>query len=200
NTTIDVPATQRVTDLEPADVTVDEENGRITGVIKTAAGDITKTITLLPDTNSLRIEYDFDLKLNYPLSFRTGIVAINPEAFARDSLFYRCHNGGREAETFLLKDIDHISPDPLSLLVSARTALGNTTGVFDMGDASKYIRIRTEPSELATVPALTFKRVGETYFYRVAQSLSEVDDTAKVRRDTPIPHFKFAMEISATRG
>ncbi|MCR4325550.1 MAG: glycoside hydrolase family 57 [Patescibacteria group bacterium] len=199
NTTVDIPATQRVTDLGPADVTIDEKNGRITGVVKTPAGDIMKTITLLPDTNSLRIEYDFDLALKYPLSFRTGIVAMNPEAFERDSLFYRCHNGGREAEKFLLKDVVNISPDPLSLLVSARTALGNTTGVFDMGDASKYIRIRTEPSELATVPILTYRRAGETFFYRVAQTLAEVDDTGKVRRDTPVPHFKFGMEISAVR-
>lgn len=200
NTTIDVPARMRITDLEFAtDVRTDEETGTIVGLIKTPAGTIKKRIVLSSDGPTLAIFYEFDLKLTYPLSFRTGIIALNPESFKRETLFYRCNNGGREPETFMLKNVESISSDPLSLLVSTRMALGNTTGVFDMGDASKFVRVSTDLTQLAAAPIITFKRTGDTYFYRVAYSLSEVDDTAKVRADAPIPRFRFGFRISAHR-
>ena len=202
NTVIDVPAIVRITDLEPVeDVAVyDGADGRVhvTGTVRMENGTVAKHIVLDGEAGTVTFAYDFDLVQGTPARFHTGLLTFNPEAFDRASLFYECHNGGREPERFPLSESASIECDPVSLLVSCSTILGNTTGRLVIGDARAQLVIETDPAELAALPFVAFTDTGERYFLRSAFSLAEFDDTTRLREGAPLPRFRFHMTLSAT--
>lgn len=201
NTNIDIPGHMRITDLEPAKEMRIEHTPQGTTVsaqMETPAGTIRKILTFLPSIPSIKISYNFDLALTTPTSFRTGNVNINPEVFAQDSLWYACHNGG-EREMHTLANVEEIDPSPLNVLCSARTALGNTTGLLEMGDARFSLWIRTNMDELAALPMMVYRKTEESYFFRALYSLAEFDDTVAVSRGEPLPKFHFTLEIGAKK-
>lgn len=201
NTNIDIPGHMRVTDLEPAqDVAIVHGRGgtSVSARMETPAGTIHKTIHFLPSVPSIRISYEFDLALTSPTSMRTGNVNLNPEAFTESELFYRTSNGGAP-ETYMLDSVAEIDPSPLNVLCSARTALGNTEGLLEMGDKQKKVWVKTRMDELAALPMMMLRRTKESYFLRVLYSLAEFDDTVAVSRGEPLPKFRFSIEIGAKK-
>ncbi len=202
NTRIEIPGKISVTDLESAkDIVISHSPAGtvVEGSIETPAGTIKKKIIFKPSVPSVTIAYEFNLSLTAPLSFKTGNVTLNPEAFMQDKLFYRTHNGGKSPETFLMHGVEEIDPGPLSLLCSARTALGNTTGLFEFGDDKKHVWVKTNMDELAALPMLMYRKTKESYLFRVMYSLAEFDDTVAVRGNDPLQHLKFSIEIGAKK-
>lgn len=203
NTVIDVPAVARITDLEPAeDIEVfDGAAGtvQVTGRVRMQNGTVTKHITINGTDGSVTLAYAFELTQGTPAQFHTGLLTFNPEAFERSSLFYACHNGGREREQFPLTRSSSIECNPVSLHVSCSTILGNTTGHLIVGDAHTQLHIETDPSELATLPFVAFTDMGATYFLRSAFSLAEFDDTTRLREGAELPAFRFRMTLRASQ-
>lgn len=202
NTKIEIAGKMNVTDLEPAeDISIQHTAAgtQISVLIKTHAGSIRKKLLFKPSVPSITLSYDFDLSLSGPLSFRTGNVTLNPEAFKRKTLFYRTHNGGIEPETFSLRDAGEIDVRPLNILCSARTALGNTEGLFECGDSTSLVTVRTRMHELAALPMVMYRTTKESYFFRIMYSLQEFDDTIAVRGDQPFERRHFTVEISARK-
>jgi hypothetical protein len=113
---------------------------------------------------------------------------MNPAAFDRNTLFFRTHNGGNGEETFQVAggDIDHGSA--VSFQVSACNGIGVTGGVVELGDALRSMRVIIDKTESAMIGLVTYRRVGETYFYRVSFSAGEMDETrhSKVEKQDPI--------------
>lgn len=201
NTTVEVPGRERITDLSAAhevNVSNDGAGGTVVrGTIRTHAGPITKKITLYPEGRRLTLDYSFELAVTPPLSFRTGIMTLNPAAFNLATLAYSCRNGGKESEWFACKDAQHISTDPVSLLVSSGMMLGNTSGELELGDAAKKIILRTPMSRGAQLPMIKFLKTGDTFLFRAAYSLSEFDDTTALHGGEPLPRSTFFLELSA---
>jgi hypothetical protein len=86
-------------------------------------------------------------------SLRLGHVTLLPDAFDWEKLSLTTHNGGKDCETFSLKDslVDHGAP--VSFLVSSSHGLGLTEGWAEIGDGKTTIRIDVDR---ATAPLLGF--------------------------------------------
>ena len=135
-------------------------------------------------------ELDGCLKLHYRIdwpsydsgSLRLGFITLNPDAFNRDEVIYRSHNGGKKAETLMCRgSFDH--GQPVSYLVSANQVLGLTQGELEIGDQRIQIRAKLDLAE-CRAHAQVFKRnIVDSHMTRVGFSLSEADDTSRgVRR------------------
>ena len=103
-------------------------------------------------------------------------MTLLPEAFVREQLYYRTHNGGA-LETFVLDGLRVDHGQPVSLLISASHALGLTEGWIELGDPTRRVRIQLDPCQAACVGLLTYRAVKNTYFCRLAFSAGEIDDT-----------------------
>jgi hypothetical protein len=111
-------------------------------------------------------------------SLRLGHITINPKLFDQNNLFYCTHNGGDFTEKFLLKDesINHLAP--VSSLVTANSGLGVTEGLIELGDHRRLVRIQVDKSTAALTGHIVYAPVDEKYFFRVAFSAMEMDDTS----------------------
>lgn len=202
NTVIDVPGMERITDLELARdvrVTTREHQTIVTGTVPLGSGCVKKRITFDDASRTVSVEYDFSIEQLSPAVFHTGLLTFNPEAFNRATLFYATTNGGTDEEVFSLADVLGVRSDPTSLLVSSRSMLGNTRGLLQVGDQDLVVSITTDMSECAALPLLSFDRVGKTYFLRTAFSLSEFDDTTRLRAGSLLQIPPFALHISAQK-
>ncbi|MBI4088152.1 AAC(3) family N-acetyltransferase [Candidatus Kaiserbacteria bacterium] len=199
HTDIKIPGHKEVSDLGKVAVLISGNNVasadsvKIEADIKVDFGTIRKHVVIYKNEPRIDITYDFELKDLPPASFRTGIMTFNPEAFDLKTLFYRSSNGGKGADRFDLGDSDAISAGPISLLVSARSALGNTDGVLEIGDRYKSIVIRTDMAQLAALPMLHFVPLEATFLLRTLFSLAETDDTSFVLRPK---HTSFKRRFS----
>ena len=163
-------------------------------------GFIEKTITIFSHKNEVELDYLFHLMIPDPVSWRTGFITLKPEAFDGDSLYFACHNGGKNIERFSLRNVNSIDKDPVSLMVSAPSALGNTAGLLELGDAKKKILIETDMSQCASLPMIHFRRLPGTFFLRSFYSLGEIDDTTFAQvTGKEIYKAHFSMTISAKK-
>jgi hypothetical protein len=180
HTIIEVPGKQKITDLDPVyshSLGGNLEYLPIKANIKVGFGTISKTILVYIRENRIDLNYEFDFE-NLPLAvFHSGIITFNPEDFDLNSLYYGCHNGGREKEIFPLSKIKSINSGPVSFLVSSQNALGNTQGHLEIGDRKKSIILKTDMERLAVLPMINFIRLSNNFFLRVLFSLGEIDDT-----------------------
>jgi len=142
-------------------------------------GVLWKTYYVYVDKPRVDLVYDFNLDNFYPLSFRLGIVTINPASFDINHLRYSTVNGGNIPEIFYLKGKTIHQDDPVSLSVSTHHCLGATEGWLDISDNKKGIAIITDKSQLYSVPLLHFEEVKKSFFLRVYSSISEMDDTTR---------------------
>jgi hypothetical protein len=172
---------RKVTDLENCEPATAWVNGQfeVSASIATSLGGIRKTWTFQTDSASVGLRYE----LNWPKpllgSLRLGHVTLLPEAFARDSLFYATHNGGQGLESFKLSSERVEHGRAVSFLVSASHALGVTGGLVDLGDHGNILRVQTDKSASALVGMISYQPVKETFFYRLAFSAREMDETSK---------------------
>ena len=164
-------------------------------------GTIKKTVSIYKSAPRIDITYDFDLKDLPPASFRSGILTLNPEAFDLKTLYYRSMNGGNDQDTFNLGDSGAITAGPLSLLVSARSALGNTGGVLEIGDKFRSVVLTTDMTQSAALPMINFAPLPSTFLLRTLYSLAEIDDTSLGLRTKHSPFKRrFSLSISPKKA
>lgn len=201
---VEFPGAGRVTDLNPTEpswqtwVCGARRGIRVSASVETPLGAVTKTFEVCAGEPRVRLVYEFDWDTPQHGTFRTGFVTVLPEAFDRSSLFYRTHNGGAQAETFLLQGRDVCHGSAVSSLVSARSGLGATEGLVTLGDARRQIHVRFDPAEAAALPMVEYRDVADVYWLRLVFSLGELDETRALRgtEQKPEPAPRFSLEIS----
>jgi hypothetical protein len=186
---MEIPAQPKVTDLvsipNPEALQATTAGRPLKFSVPFGNGRIEKEIWFDSSLSELCLRYHFAVNKVPPASLRTCIITVNPAVFDKESLYYACHLGGEHKEVFKLAGVQQISPGPVSLNVSARTALGATDGVLELGDAKRKIILRTNPAECAALPLLHYASLPNTFFLRVLYSLREFDDTTFLTQRRP---------------
>ncbi len=141
-------------------------------------GTLWKTYYLYRDDPRVDCRYHFRLNDLRPLSFRLGMLTLNPGAFVREDLHYSTTNGGWEPETFPLVGKTVMHDEPVSVLVTSHGCLGATEGWVDISDRDKGIAVITDLSDMYSVPMMHYEETEGSYFCRVYTSLGEYDETA----------------------
>lgn len=175
------PGKAQVTDLSPVEAWLREEGEwlSICAKAETGLGPVEKEWRLYRNAPRLDLLYRFDWE-TLPLGvLRLGHITANPEAFDPDTLWYETHNGGSKPERFLLNGTDFDHGRPVSHMVSASTALGMTEDVLTFGDDKRVVTIRAQREQSAIVPMIVWRHLRQGFFFRVAFSAAEIDDTAK---------------------
>lgn len=202
---LETPGQPKVTDLNiveaSASISEDKSFVIISAHVPTMMGSVHKSYYIYRDASTVKLHYELDWQ-EIPIgSLRLGHITFIPSSFERDSLFYRTHNGGTQQETFMInhKEFDHGSP--VSFLVSANSGVGMTAGVIEMGDARRFINITVDKGMGALIGMLTYKETKDSYFYRLALSASEMDDTSRSKSsvDKIIPR-NFCLTICANQA
>jgi hypothetical protein len=192
----EAPGKPKATDLAPCEPSVNWEGSILTiaASLPSSIGPIEKIWRIDDAAGTLELQ----LQLNVPApaqgSLRLGHVTLNPEAFDADSLCFRTNNGGSLAETFSLSDQPVQHGRPVSFLVSANQALGMTEGWIELGDARHCVRIDVDKGAAALLGLVTFQTAAPDYFFRLALTAKELDDTAK---PAEAQHISARMTLSA---
>jgi hypothetical protein len=180
---LEMPGRPKITDLEQVQPAVANPEGggwtEATAAIPTHLGEIRKTVRVSWGEPRVELLYSLGWRRMPVGSLRLGYVTLNPEAFDRQGLRYRTHNGGRDIETFPLADtrVDH--GGAVSFLVSAAQCLGATGGLVELGNAGRTLRVEVDRSAGALAPMVTYREVADRYFCRLAWSAGEVDETRR---------------------
>jgi len=189
---IESPGQPKVTDLEIIEPEINEQDTiTVQAIISTRIGIIKKQIKVFNNEPKVELTYNFDLKMPTLSSVRVGIITLMPEAFDKDSLFYKTVNGGFLAEKFNLKNKAVKHQESVNALISSGHCLGATDGWIELGDKDKYIRIQTNKEKCYNTPMIQYQNVDNSYFCRVYHSLQEIDETSK-------PGADFCREIKFT--
>lgn len=203
NLVFEAPAQHKVTDLEPI---IDPtwtigEDGAVTvnGIVKTSLGPIRKQLIIGAEPGAVEVSFELDWPTKSVGSLRLGFVTLLPGAFDGASLYYRTHNGGQDAETFLLAGAVVEHGAPVSALVSATDALGVTTGVLEIGDCDKALTIEVDKTESALVGMITHHPLGRQFFCQALFSAEEIDDTRRLDPNELRGPLVARMRISARR-
>jgi len=190
---MEMPGQPKIADLIPVDPVVSEsEDGELIFVsvdVNTLNGPVRKQISINNKNSNIELTYTFDWT-KFPIgSFRLGHTTVLSNSFDKDTLFYRTHNGGDKLETFYptSKRVDHGSA--VSFLTSSNCAVDLTYGCIEMGDSSRFIRLSYDKSIASMIGLITYIETGNDYFYRLALSATEMDDTSrkKIIDSTYIP-------------
>jgi len=192
------PGQSKVTDLNPTEPEIhqSENEVRVKGTVATLLGPVQKTVIVSLPEPSVALEYQISWETAPTGALRLGYITLNPEAFERGSLFLQTHNGGFEAEDFLLcgHRVEHETP--VSFLVSAQSGLGITEGQLDVGDAGTRLHVELSKGELAVIGLVTYREMGEKYFYRISFSAGELDETRRAK-DTLPANLSFNVRLSS---
>jgi len=178
---LEAPGQPKVADLNPVEPLIEQsELGiEISAEVGTPLGLVKKSILAYRKVPMVAIEYCLAWKSLPSGSLRLGHITLNPEAFERSSLFFRTHNGGFEWERFNLTEaaggFDH--GKPISFLVSASQGLGLTEEVVELGDSQRSLLIEVDKTAAALIGLITYRPVGQSYFYRLSLSAREMDET-----------------------
>jgi len=126
-----------------------------------------------------RLDWEF-----FPLgSLRLGHITLIPAAFERETLHCCTHNGGYAEERFFVDEsyVDH--GKACSLLVSATQGIGITEGDIELVDAQHCLRVEVDKSSAALIGLITYRQVEDSYFFRLALSALEMDETSRLNGD-----------------
>ncbi len=200
HTSIDIPMRPEMTDLgHVTNVYVKNEPAyiEVSGDMVIDAGTIHKTARVYKQDSKIDYSFSFDLKGVSPSSFRSGIFTFIPGSFDHKTLYYGSHNGGEDIEHFSLAESRNINPTLVSSLVSSRMALGNTEGVFVVGDKDKQLILKTDMGQVAGLPMLQFSDMPreETFLLRVLYSLGEFNETSFLAEQRAARKFSFTVSI-----
>lgn len=186
----EAPGEHKVTDLEWCEARLSHEpNGDVIAVahIETPNGPIIKTMRF----HARQPRIDFDLLFAWERwgrgSLRLGHITLLPDAFDWECLTLTTHNGGKNCETFPLKDhtIEHGAP--VSFLVSCSHGFGMTEGWAEIGDADVRIKVEVERETAPLLGLLTHRRIGGSLFCQLILSALEFDETCKPEPYRPGP-------------
>jgi Glycosyl hydrolase family 57 len=194
------PGKAQVTDLSPVEASLATEANwlSIRAKLKTALGPVEKELRLHRDASRLDLFYRLDWPVQPLGVLRLGHVTANPEAFDADTMWYETHNGGTAPERFALNGTDFDHGRPVSHLVSASTALGMTEDAISFGDARRHVTIAVAREQTAAVPMVVWRRLKQGFFFRIAFSAGEIDDTIKVGDPSRAEHWPMAIGFSLT--
>jgi hypothetical protein len=195
--TFEIPGQPKVTDLNPVQPQFHkgEDWLDIRADVPTPLGLVQKNYRLFDDGHRLQLEWRLEWE-KYPSgSLRLGHVTLNPQAFERDSLYFRTQNGGYGEETFSLNgtEIDHGAP--VSSLVSANCGLALTGGWIELGDSEKRVRVEIDQGLAALLAMLQYKATRSAYFCRLSFSAQEMDETRNLQSRTAEPIACRAMRL-----
>ena len=193
------PGQTKVTDLNPVEPKVENNKScvNISGTISTPLGSVYESIRVFNDIPLMELNYRLDWEF-FPLgSLRLGNITLNPAAFKRETLHYCTHNGGYSEETFALNknDVDH--GDACSFLVSTTQGIGITEGAIELGDAQHCLRVEVDKSNAALIGLITYRQVNNTYFFRLALSALEMDETSRLNGGE-VQGFPQSIRLSLT--
>ena len=180
---LEVPGQPKIADLNPVDpVITKSQDGEIIYIsvdVETLQGPVRKQILLHNDISVVELTYSFDWTKIPIGSFRLGHVTMPSKSFDRDTLYYRTHNGSHQPDTFNLatKRVEH--GRAVSFLTSSNCAVDLTYGCIEMGDSNHFIRLSYDKSIASMVGLITYIETGSDYFYRLALSAAEMDDTSR---------------------
>jgi hypothetical protein len=194
----EAPGEHKVTDLEWCEASVTHEDGDtiVSARIDTPKGPIEKTMRF----SATEPRVDFELAFHWSDwgkgSLRLGHITLLPDAFDWATLSLTTHNGGKDAETFSLKDTEVDHGAPVSFLVSCSHGIGMTEGWAELGDATTRIRVEVDRATAPLLGLLTHKRVGGSLFCQLALSALELDETRKPCAIVNAPRrFKFGVRL-----
>ena len=121
-----------------------------------------------------------------------------PNSWDKKSLYYATHNGGSELEIFNLKTSFNHSEN-LSYQISSVNGLGNTNGLFIIGDKFKKVIFKTNLLKSALIPKVIFKNIDNSYLLRVIFSAQEIDDNFKPNDNEQIidTEITLSLELSS---
>ncbi len=203
NLVFEAPAQHKVTDLGAAvDVTWEDDGAGgviVHGTVPTALGPVKKELRIGGERGGVGLSFELEWQTKPIGSLRLGFVTLLPGAFDDASLFYRTHNGGRDAETFPLagRVVEHGAP--VSALVSASHALGVTNGVLEFGDREKTLTIEIDKTASALVGMISHYPLGRQVFCQSMFSAEEIDDTRKLDPMQSQRTLVVRMRLSARR-
>lgn len=190
------PGRPKLTDLVRVDpkVSVNNSSATISASIPSALGPIEKCWTVTEPDGYLGLHYKIDWANYESGSLRLGYVTLNPDAFHRDEIIYRSHNGGPSLETLAcMGSFDH--GQPVSYLVSANQVVGLTQGKLEIGNHQIQIRAEVDLLESRAHAQVFKKDILDSHMTRVAFTLSEADDTSRGSRSL---FGDFKVKFSAT--
>lgn len=192
------PGKPQVTDLSPVAplVSVEADRQIIRGTVATALGPVEKELRLYRETPRVDVLYRLDWPVPPLGVLRLGYVTANPEAFDGDTMWYETHNGGDRPERFYLNGTDFDHGRPVSHLVSANTALGMTEGVMSFGDGRRRIVVGALHEQTAAVPMVMWRRLKQGFFFRIAFSAGEIDDTVRTGDPSRTEHWPLTLGFS----
>jgi len=169
----------------------------ISADITTSLGSINKQVIIISDLTKVDICYHLDWPKTGPGSLRLGHITLNPQTFFEESLLYCTHNGGDHLETYRFNNKKITQGDSVSFLVSAQTGLGLTKGEIILGDSKQQLCIKISQDLASTIGIITYRQVGSSYFYRLAFSGREMDETncKTEKKEAPLLN-KFAYTIT----
>lgn len=202
-TVLEAPARPKLTDLNSVEPAVGRDAAGdliVTGSVPTDLGPIVKTIRV--SRTAVELTYRLEWAELPVGSLRLGDITLQPRAFDRAGLFYRCANGGAARETFALDGRRVGHGDNVSFLVSASHALGITDGRVELGDGARTLAIEVDKASAALVGMITYQPVRDSYFCRLSFSAAEMDDTrrgAPADRDEPLT-CRFVITASGNGG
>jgi len=139
-------------------------------------GHLLKTFYIYENHPRLDIKYVFNFKEFRPRSFRLGIFVLNTETFCKKTLTYSTNNGG-DMESYVLGDKPIKHDESPNLRLTSQGCLGSTEEMIDIGDHKKGLTIFSDKSIWYSVPMINYRPLRNSFFYRVAHSVSEHDDT-----------------------
>ncbi|WP_417789258.1 hypothetical protein [Terasakiella pusilla] len=162
-------------------------------------GKIRKEVCFQVEDLCVDVRYDGDGLVRYQDGvLRFATLTLNPTAFDPNSLYYACHNGGRDLQYHSLSHplqtvriVNHGAA--VSRLVTASTGLGMTQGFLLLGDQDKAIKLTVERAHVAGVGQIHCEPVRESYFCRATVSLREWDETSRNEPDTVIGEYQDVM-------
>jgi hypothetical protein len=178
----EAPGEHKVTDLEWCEARVSQDaNGDtiVSARVDTPKGPIEKTLRF----SASEPHVDFDLTFDWDDwgkgSLRLGHFTLLPDAFDWTKLSLTTHNGGKDSETFLLKDttVDHGAP--VSFLVSCSHGIGMTEGWAELSDGATGICVEVDRATAPLLGLLTHRQSGGSLFCQLALSALELDETRK---------------------
>ena len=178
----EAPGEHKITDLEwchPQFFRAWDGGVQISARINTARGDIEKTLRI--HASEPRIDFDliFDWQDWGRGSLRLGHITLLPDAFDWETLRLTTHNGGHDAESYLLRGTNIEHGAPVSFLVSASYGLGMTEGWAEIGDKEKHFRVEIDRSTAPLLGLLTHRNIGGSLFCQLMLSALELDETRK---------------------
>jgi hypothetical protein len=198
----EAPGEHKITDLEWCEPVITTDwNGDVIvrADIATVKGPIRKELRFCAARQTVEFDLRFDWD-NWDCGvLRLGHFTLLPQAFDWDELSLTTHNGGKDSETFSLKNqnLDHGAP--VSFLVSSSFGIGMTEGWAELGDVQRRVRVEIDRETAPLLGLLSHRRVGGSLFCQLALSALELDETRKPSSYRSGPRrFRFSISRAAT--